>query len=117
MRARSDLDDRGVVRALFPGTAWAHGGVELLQPIWSADLLAIGVAAFADGVWVVARDGESVDPADRRGAVNLGAGIRARVPGLEGWLRLDWGVDPTDGASTISVAWVPGDRWKRLLVH
>jgi hypothetical protein len=117
MRAHSDLDGRGVVRALFPGTAWAHGGVEYLQPVWSANLLAIGAAGFADGVWVLARDGASADPAGSKGAVHIGAGIRAAIPGIEGWLRLDWGVDPTNGVSTISVAWVPGDRRMGLLVH
>jgi hypothetical protein len=108
MRARSDLDSEGVVRPIFPGSAWIHGGVEFLRPVWSVGPVGIGVAAFADGVRVLASDRRSVDPAARDGAVHLGAGVRARIPGVDGWLRVDWGIDPADGASRLSAAWVQG---------
>jgi hypothetical protein len=106
MRARSDLDSDGVVRPVFPGSAWIHGGVELLRPVRSVGPVGIGVAAFADGVWVLGSDRSSVDAAARNGAVHLGAGVRARIPGVEGWLRVDWGIDPADRASRLSAAWV-----------
>jgi hypothetical protein len=106
MRARSDLDGDGVVRPLFPGTAWAHVGVELVRPVGSVGPVAIGVAAFADGVKVLSPDRRTADPPARRGAVHLGTGMRARIPWTDGWLRLDWGFDPADRASTFSAAWV-----------
>lgn len=108
MRARSDLDDQGVVRPLVPGRTWAHGGVEVLRSVGEVGPVGIGVAAFADGVRALAAPPGSADPATRRGAVHLGAGVRARIPGVTGWLRADWGIDPVDGASTISAAWVSG---------
>ena len=43
-----------------------------------------------------------------RGAINVGAGLRARAPGVDGWLRVDWGLDPASGASRLSAAWVQG---------
>jgi hypothetical protein len=108
MRARSDLDGEGVVRPTFPGSAWIHGGVEFLRPVRSIGPVGVGVAAFADGVRVLASDRGPVDAGARDGAVHLGAGIRARVPGVDGWLRVDWGIDPVDGASKLSAAWVQG---------
>lgn len=106
LRARSDLDGEGVVRPLFPGTAWAHVGVEVVRPVGSVGPVAIGVAAFADGVTVLSPDRRTADPSARRGAIHLGTGIRARIPWTEGWLRLDWGFDPADRGSTFSAAWV-----------
>lgn len=108
MRARSDLDREGVIRPVFPGSAWIHGGVELLRPVLSVGPVGVGVAVFVDGVRVLASDQSAIDPAARAGAVHLGAGARARIPGVDGWLRLDWGVDPSDGASRLSAAWVQG---------
>jgi hypothetical protein len=108
MRARSDLDADGVVRPLFPGRAWLHGGVEYLHPLRSVGPMGIGigVAAFADGIQVVAAERGAAQPGGRTGAIHLGAGLRARVPAVGGWLRVDWGVDPSDGASQLSAAWV-----------
>lgn len=108
MRARSDLDSEGVVRPVFPGSAWIHGGVEVLRPVRSVGPVGIGWAAFADGVRVLASNGIPVDPSARAGAVHVGAGVRARIPGVDGWLRVDWGIDPADGASRLSAAWVQG---------
>lgn len=53
-------------------------------------------------------DGESAEVLRSAGTVHLGAGARVRIPGVTGWLRTDWGIDPVDGASTISAAWVSG---------
>jgi hypothetical protein len=106
MRARSDLDPAGVVRPLYPGRAWLHGGIEYLRPLRSIGGVGIGVGAFADGVRVVASEPGVDRPRGPRGAIHLGAGLRARVPGVDGWLRVDWGVDPSDGASRLSAAWV-----------
>ncbi|MDT8341091.1 MAG: tetratricopeptide repeat protein [Longimicrobiales bacterium] len=108
MRARSDLDDDGVVRPLFPGRTWLHGGVEVLRSVGALGPVGFGVAAFVDGVRVLGPAPGAVDPAQRRGAVHLGGGMRLRVPVVAGWLRADWGIDPVDGASTISLAWVFG---------
>jgi hypothetical protein len=108
MRARSDLDAEGVVQPLFPGRAWVHGGIEYLRPVRSPGPLAIAVAGFADGVQVVASDRGPGPPVDLRGAIHVGVGLRARVPGVDGWLRVDWGLDPASGASRLSAAWVQG---------
>lgn len=112
MRARTDLDGDGVVRPLFPGRAWAHASVELARGVGAVGPVGMGVAAFADGIRVLASAPGVVDPDARRGAIHLGAGVRARLPGAEGWLRADWGIDPVDGASRVSVAWVrSGPSW------
>lgn len=108
MRARSDLDDEGVVRTLFPGRTWAHGGVEVLRPLGSVGPVGLGAAVFADAVQVLGRSLESSDPAARRGGLHLGAGVRIRIPLIEGWLRADWAVDPADGSTALSAAWVRG---------
>jgi hypothetical protein len=108
MRARSDLDGEGVVRPLFPGTSWVHGGAELLRHVGTVGPLGLGIAGFVDGVRVLGGAPASVDPAGRRGAVHLGVGMRARIVGASGWFRADWGIDPVDRASTISAAWVSG---------
>jgi hypothetical protein len=100
MRARSDLDDEGVIRFLFPGSAWVHGSLEFLRPVADFDAVGVGVAAFVDAVRVV---GGGSTP---RGAVHLGGGARLRVLGVPGWLRMDWAVDPSSGAHAISAAWV-----------
>jgi hypothetical protein len=105
MRAGSDLDPDGAVRALFPGRGWAHGGVEVLQAVGTVGPLGVGVAAFADGVRVL---GPSGLPTGDRGALHVGVGLRARVPGLSGWLRADWGIDPFRGSDSFSAGWVPG---------
>ncbi|MDT8369642.1 MAG: hypothetical protein RQ745_10580, partial [Longimicrobiales bacterium] len=107
MRARSDVDD-GVIRPLFPGRAWVHGGVEFHQPVTTMGPLGFGMAAFADGVRVVKTPPGTVDPEGRQGAVNLGLGMRVRVPIIAGWFRFDWGIDPVDGSATFSTGWVSG---------
>jgi hypothetical protein len=117
MRGRSDLDEKGVVRPLFPGTAWAHGGIEVVRPMVAVGPVGLGVAVFADGVRVLAAERRPAVPADRRGAVHLGGGVRARIPGLDGWFRADWGIDPSDGTSTFSAAWVRQHRLHRLSAH
>jgi len=117
MRARSDLDDRGVVRPLFPGTAWAHGGIEVVRPVTAVGPVGIGVALFADGVRVLAPHRASAVGVHQRGAVHLGGGVRARIPWVDGWLRADWGIDPSDGSSTFSAAWVREHRLHRLSAH
>ena len=109
MRGRSDLDSRGVVRPLFPGRAWVHGGVELLYPVRVLGPIGVGLALFADGVRVLTaprRSGYPTAGGARTGAIHLGAGVRTRIPGVDGWLRADWGIDPTRGGSQFSAAWV-----------
>lgn len=55
MRARSDLDGRGVVRPILPGSAWVHGGVEFLRPLGALGPMALGIGVFADGTRVLSR--------------------------------------------------------------
>ncbi len=113
MRARSDLDDRGAVRAWFPGTAWAHATIEVHREVAAVGPAAIGVALFADGVSTLAPAPQAGATADRRRALHLGGGLRTRIPWVDGWLRADWSIDPSDGASTFSAAWVQEHRLHR----
>ncbi len=108
MRAVSDLDGDGVVRSPFPGRSWVHGGVEAGRRVASVGPVEVGVAVFGDGVRVLQRNAGDPDDAGRRGALHLGAGLRARLPGVDGRLRLDWAIDPSDGSSGVSGAWLPG---------
>jgi hypothetical protein len=117
MRARTDLDRSGAVRPTFPGTVWAHGGIEVLRPLAAIGPAFIDVGFFVDGVRVLSPP-EGLNPErGRRGAVQLGGGLRARLPWVDGWLRADWGIDPHDGASTLSAAWVREHRLLRLSAH
>jgi hypothetical protein len=101
MRARSEFDPDGAVRADHPGPVWVHGGAELRW--WSRARFPVtpGAALFADGV----RSGRTLGGGSD-GAIHLGIGLRGRVPGVDGWFRLDWAIDPADGASQLSAAWV-----------
>ena len=108
MRAVSDLDGDGVVRSPFPGRSWVHGGVEVGRRVASVGPVEVGVAAFGDGVRVLQGTAGDPDDAARRGALHLGAGLRARLLGVDGRLRLDWAIDPSDGSSGVSGAWLPG---------
>lgn len=112
MRARSVLGARGEVRPVRSGSAWTHGGVELRR--WThapgrlpAGAISLGAALFVDAMRTV-RASEAGEGAAPRGAVHIGVGLRARAPGAPGWFRFDWAVDPADGTSRISAAWVPG---------
>ncbi len=117
MRARSDLDDHGVIRPNFPGTAWAHGGIEVLRPVTAVGPVGLDVAFFVDGVRVLSPESRPDPAVDRRGAVHLGGGVRARIPWVDGWFRADWGIDPSDGTSTFSAAWVREHRLHRLSAY
>jgi hypothetical protein len=101
MRARSHLDGDGAVRLLVPGNAWIHGGVELRR--WGPWIgpLRMGIGVFAD-----AARGRGGPERSAGGAIHLGAGLRARVPGGDGWLRVDWAGDPESRASRVSAAFV-----------
>ncbi len=108
MRAVSDLDADGVVQPRFPGRSWIHGSVEVGRRVARVGPVEIGVAAFSDGVRVLARGDAGGPGTERRSAIHLGTGVRARLPGVNGRLRLDWAIDPSDGTSALSAAWVPG---------
>ncbi|TVP75720.1 MAG: tetratricopeptide repeat protein [Gemmatimonadales bacterium] len=116
MRARSDLDSGGVVRPPLPGHAWVHGGVEALVPALALGPVELGVAVFADGAGVVSH-GSLPSAGGRKGALHLGAGVRGRLPWMDGTLRADWAIDPSPGTSTFSVAWVRVHGLHRLSAH
>jgi hypothetical protein len=94
--------------ALLPGTAWVHGGVELLHSLGAVGPVGIGVALFADAARVIGGTQVSFGQNSRRSAITFGGGGRARLTAVPGWLRIDWGVDPADGTSTLSAGWVLG---------
>ncbi len=110
LRAHSHLDRDGTVRAQPLRNAWIHGGAEFRwwwpSPRALLRSVQLGLGTFVDAAGGLG--GGGVAGPEEPGAVSLGAGLRARVPGVDGWLRLDWAVDPGTGTSGISAAFVPG---------
>jgi len=101
LRAGSAMDGEGVVRLPPSGTAWVHGGVEARR--WAGTLgpSQMAIALFGD---VVRGLSGSVGPTKTE--LHVGTGLRLRVPGGSGWLRLDWAIDPASGASRGSMGFM-----------
>jgi outer membrane translocation and assembly module TamA len=64
-------------------------------------LVRFGAAAFAD----IARATDGVDGTDPRTQVDVGLGLRIRVPGTSGTLRADVATGLRDGARAFTVGW------------
>lgn len=105
LRAHSAVDSEGVVRNLLPGTGWLSGGVEVRR--WGSGPIGglVGAAVFADGATRLAH-GRHSTPRARQGRIDAGAGLRLRLPGTGGHLRLDWATSLHGGGSRFSAAWV-----------
>jgi len=98
LRAHPLLDD-GVVAGPAFGRTLAYGSVEAERWIDRGRLVRFGWAAFADAAraWRGTADGAA--------QVDVGVGLRIRVPGTAGAVRLDVARGVRDGARAISVAW------------
>jgi hypothetical protein len=105
LRAGSAVDGEGVVRLPGPGTAWVHGGVEVRRWVGVLGPSQIAIALFSDAV-----QGLSGSMAPAKPEVHVGTGLRVRVPGGSGWLRLDWAIDPVSGAARGSMGFVDPSR-------
>lgn len=101
LRAGSAMDGEGVVRLPRSGTAWVHGGVEARRWVGTLGPSQIAIALFGDAVRGVSG---SVEPTKTE--VHVGTGLRLRVPGGSGWLRLDWAIDSTSGAARGSMGFM-----------
>jgi hypothetical protein len=70
-------------------------------------LARIGVAIFADAAHAARRFTNMSGAAFQ---VDAGIGLRARLPGRDGMLRLDYGHGIRDGANQLTIAWQSGVR-------
>jgi hypothetical protein len=116
MRARSAVDRDGSVRDAFPGTGWLSGGLELRR--WGSGALGafFGAAVFADAVARLSHlDGPGFGGA--RGGVDAGTGLRLRLPGVPGHLRLDWAASLQGDGSRVSAGWTAYRGWEDGWMH
>ncbi|MBP7149564.1 MAG: C39 family peptidase [Acidobacteria bacterium] len=104
------LLDGGVIDGPAFGPRLAHASFELRRSLARKPIVGIDAAAFADA----ARAWHG--PAgDRRTHVDVGLGLRLRVVGVPGALRLDFAHGLRDGADAFSAAWqLPWDQPGRL---
>jgi hypothetical protein len=103
LRAHRLIDGDGITDGAFFGPRLIHAGVELRRWLPPLGPLQLGAAAFVDAASVR----PVVNQVAARTAVDVGAGVRLRVPGLSGAIRADAALGVTDGASALSLGWAP----------
>ncbi|NTV03604.1 BamA/TamA family outer membrane protein [bacterium] len=96
------LLDGGVIRGPAFGRALAHATVERQARLWRSGPAQFGWAVFVDAAkpWETGRAGRAP------WQVDAGAGLRVKVPGRRGQLRLDAARGFTDGKSAVSAGWL-----------
>lgn len=96
------LLDGGVVRGPVFGRALAHATIERQARLWRPGLVLLGGAVFVDAAkpWETGRAGRAA------WQVDVGAGLRVKVPGRRGQLRIDAARGFTDGNSAVSAGWL-----------
>ena len=102
LRAHSLLED-GAIRGPALGRALAHGTLEFQRQLTSRTPAHLRWVAFVD----LARAGKVPTAVTAAMQVDLGAGLRAELPGTPGALRLDIARGMRDGRVALSVAWQP----------
>jgi hypothetical protein len=104
LRAHPLLDD-GVVdltdRAAF-GRSLMFGSAEIERWLEKPALVHLGFAGFAD----VARASRQADGGETAAQIDLGVGVRVRIPGAPGVLRADVARGVRDGAYALTVGWL-----------
>jgi hypothetical protein len=100
LRAHPVIGD-GRLRSSRLGRGAIHGSVEA-QRWWRVPMARVGGAVFADAASVRSR----VD-AIPLGDLDLGAGLRATVPGMSGVVRIDLAKGLRDGATRLSFVYEP----------
>jgi hypothetical protein len=100
LRAHPLLDD-GVVDGPAFGRTLAHASAEAQRWFEHGKLIRLGVAGFTDA----ARASRGLSAADPPTLVDVGGGLRVRIPGVAGTVRVDLGVGVRDGARAASVGW------------
>jgi predicted double-glycine peptidase len=101
MRAHP-LFDRGVASGPLIGHQLAFGNVEVRRWLDSKLPLRLGAAAFADFAHAWERTPSALG---RPFHADVGGGLRIKVPGYEGTLRVDFGHGLRDGANAVTVGW------------
>jgi hypothetical protein len=107
LRAHPLLHD-GIVdltRSAF-GRELAYGSVETQRWLERPSLVRVGIAGFAD----VARATRRADAAPPAAQVDVGAGVRVRIPGAAGLLRVDVAHGIRDGANALTFGWLISSR-------
>jgi len=100
LRAHPLLAD-GVVTGPAFGRTLAYGNTELQRWIERGTLVSFGVAAFAD----TARATRTFGDEDPRTQLDVGVGLRVRIPGSRGVIRADVAAGLRDGAHAVTVGW------------
>jgi hypothetical protein len=104
LRAHPLLDD-GVVdltdKAVF-GRALAFATAEIQRWLEKPSLVRLGVAGFAD----VARASRQADGGQTPVQIDLGMGLRIKIPGTPGVLRADVARGLRDGAHALTIGWL-----------
>jgi hypothetical protein len=86
------------------GRALAHGGVEAQRWFERPSVVRVGVGGFVD----VARASRRAAPGVESAQVDVGAGVRVKVPGSARVLRVDFARGLRDGATALTVGWLFG---------
>ena len=84
------------------GRTLAHGGIEAQRWFERPSVVRVGVGGFVD----VARASRRAAPGAESAQVNLGAGVRVKVPGSARVLRVDFARGLRDGATALTVGWL-----------
>jgi hypothetical protein len=101
LRAHTLLQDGRVDGSVF-GRRLAHATVEGQHWFARPALVRIAAAIFADGATAKGRPAYAVGPASQ---IDVGAGLRVRVPGRSGVFRIDYAHGLRDNANVVSVGW------------
>jgi predicted double-glycine peptidase len=108
LRAHSLLDD-GIISlsgtSAF-GRTLAYGSAEGQRWFERPSLLRVGAAGFVD----VARASRRAVPGIEPAQVDVGAGLRVKVPGSAGILRVDVAHGLRDGATALTLGWLLGPQ-------
>ena len=101
LRAHTLLQDGRVDGSVF-GRRLAHATIEGQHWFARPGLIRVAAALFADGATTAGRAPYAVGPASQ---LDVGAGLRVRVPGRSGVFRIDYGQGVRDNANVVSVGW------------
>jgi hypothetical protein len=97
------LLEQGAIRASALGRVLAHVTLEFQRDLASPPFLRVRWAAFVDA----AKQGRMLAGFTRTAHVDIGAGLRAQLPGAPGTLRVDIARGIGDGRMALSAAWQP----------
>jgi hypothetical protein len=100
LRAHPLLAD-GVITGPAFGRTLAYSNTELHRWIERGTLVRFGVAAFADA----ARATRAFGDEDPRTQLDVGVGLRVRIPGSRGVIRADVAAGVRDGAHAVTIGW------------